>query len=1451
MPKPIAKTLLCGWLMALMSGFVQAAGSAETPDASEIPLVINEVMASNVSTVRDLQLDFDDWIEIHNAGETAIDLGGMYLTDDSGEPTRWRFPSNEPDVTTIEPKGHLIVWADNEVTDGGIHRNFKLHANFKLDASGEEVCLFDADGTTLIDRLVFGKQTADVSFGRYPDGGDTLRFFGVPTPGQPNNEGYLDEVAPLRFSHERGFYDGPFHLSITCPTEGAEILYTTDGRVPDDDSGRFPPGRSYTAPLPIGATTCLRAMAVKPGWKPTEVHTHTYILNASQSIRSLPVVSLVGDPGRTFYEPQGVMAIVGGSYVNGVWTASGPDTYNNPMNRGLERPVSCEWIAPQDGSGFQIDCGLRVHGSPYMRPRYVRQNGRWSGSGKFSFRLYFRGRYGASRLDYPLFEESNAELFKSIVLRAGHNDQSNPFIKDELLRRLQKDMGSAAAVGTMANLFVNGEYKGYFNPTEHIKEEACQEWFDSDQPWDVMTMNGIRDGDTRSWDAMIDFARTHNLDVPANYEEMSRRLDIPSFIDYLIVRLWPNDWDWPQNNWAAAAERSETGRWKFFAWDAEGTFVSNQLNVTRFNELNGQNNANGILYRALRPSRQFRQLFGDRLYKHFYNGGAMTTQNVRKRFTELRDELAGVIANMDSYIINTWLPNRHDIFITACRSEGLYTFDGPIFAINTSYRQGGYASAGDLLYLVPPANGMEIYYTLDGTDPGAPQASAQPTVTTLVPRNAAKSFLVPTGPDAQDWMSPRTYDDSGWSLSRGSPGGIGYERSTGYESYISTDLTEQMYGVNGSCYIRIPFEFSGDRNALGTMTLKMQYDDGFVAYLNGTEVARRNFIGEPAWNSLASGSHSDVDAIAFEPIDISSDLGRLRNGYNVLAIHGLNVSATSSDFLIAPELEVADRVTAVEPEDAVLYTEPIPLTASTHVRARARSGGVWSALNEATFAIGPVAESLRISELMYHPVDPNAEYVELTNVGPVAVNLNRVRFTDGIQFTFPDVDLAPGDVVLAVENVAAFEAAYGAGLPVAGSYSGKLSNSGERIELKDAAGATIQSFIYSDDWYPITDGMGFSLTADDPAGTGAGGWNHKIAWRPSAAMGGSPGFDDAGQVPAIGAVVVNELLANSQGVGPDWIELHNTTGEAIDIGGWFLSDNANDLTRYEFAQATTIPPYGYWVLTEDQHFGNENDPGCHNPFGLSRDGETVYLHSGSAGVLTGYSERATFGPSAPGVTLGRYRTSTGADDFVALSEPTPGQENAYPQVGPIVISEIMYRPGVSQDAEYVELLNISDADVVFYDLARAAPWRFADNPDSPSIEFLFPEYPPVALSPGEYLVLVKDRTVFDAVYSVTASPVILEWGPGSLDNAGRTIQLDKPGDPDDDGQRRWIAVDRVRYSNGSQHADFPGGHDPWPVGADGSGLSLTRTAPDRYGNDPNNWHSAIDSPGASRRRPTP
>jgi hypothetical protein len=491
---------------------------------------------------------------------------------------------------------------------------------------------------------------------------------------------------------------------------------------------------------------------------------------------------------------------------------------------------------------------------------------------------------------------------------------------------------------------------------------------------------------------------------------------------------------------------------------------------------------------------------------------------------------------------------------------------------------------------------------------------------------------------------------------------------------------------------------------------------------------------------------------------------------------------------------------------------------------------------------------LRITEVMYNPAEGDAfnsqeyEYIELKNIGTVPLPLNGVKFTDGISFSFPGITLAFGNYIIVAKNQAAFTSLHTVpgSVQVLGPYDGLLSNSGENIKLEDSTNSTILEFGYEDGWYDITDGMGFSLTVKDPTSIELNLWDSKSNWRPSANSGGSPGTDDMEQIPALGEVVINELLAHSHAGEPDWIELHNTTDAAINIGGWFLSDGSVDFMKYEIAAGTTIEPLGYIVFYEDLNFGNQGDPGCHLPFALSENGETLYLHSGTDGVLTGYNNQEKFNASETGVALGRYQKSIGTYNFVAMSVNTPGGENAYPKVGPVVINEIMYNPATSdQNAEYVELLNISDSVVTLaeYDNEQLieVPWRLAD--DSNGISFDFPLG--TTMAPGELLLLVKNKDVFESSYiSVPDDVQVFEWGPGRLDNAGEKVQLSKPGD-EFEGIRYYIRVDRVNYSDGSH----PLGEDPWPIEPDGYGQSLTRKVPADYGNDPENWIAANPSPG--------
>ncbi|YCM44110.1 Ig-like domain-containing protein [Verrucomicrobiaceae bacterium 227] len=150
-------------------------------------------------------------------------------------------------------------------------------------------------------------------------------------------------------------------------------------------------------------------------------------------------------------------------------------------------------------------------------------------------------------------------------------------------------------------------------------------------------------------------------------------------------------------------------------------------------------------------------------------------------------------------------------------------------------------------------------------------------------------------------------------------------------------------------------------------------------------------------------------------------------------------------------------------------------------------------------------QSLRISEIMYDPSGGSEfEFIELQNIGSQAINLFGVRFTEGIDFTFPHLTLAPGEFVIVVRNLPEFTNLYGNAFNIAGEYDGRLDNGGERLRLEiSSINAGIHDFEY-DDWYPAADGAGFSLTFNDTS-LDLSAWGNKQNWSPSLAINGTPG----------------------------------------------------------------------------------------------------------------------------------------------------------------------------------------------------------------------------------------------------------------------------------------------------------------------------------------------------------
>ena len=138
-------------------------------------VVINELMAHNSTTVADQNGEYDDWIELFNLSYATIDLSGYFLADSKKDITKWEFPQG----TSIAANGYLIIWADKDTTEVG------LHANFKLSSAGEKVILTRPDDV-IMDKIEYPAQAFELSYSRRPNGTGPFKWQ-TPTFGKSND----------------------------------------------------------------------------------------------------------------------------------------------------------------------------------------------------------------------------------------------------------------------------------------------------------------------------------------------------------------------------------------------------------------------------------------------------------------------------------------------------------------------------------------------------------------------------------------------------------------------------------------------------------------------------------------------------------------------------------------------------------------------------------------------------------------------------------------------------------------------------------------------------------------------------------------------------------------------------------------------------------------------------------------------------------------------------------------------------------------------------------------------------------------------------------------------------------------------------------------------------------------------------------------------------------------
>lgn len=1182
------------------------------PGLTRPDVVINEIVAENLEGQKDEDEDPEDWIELHNRGTTSANLNGWAIgnTGDAGE--AWVFPA-----VTLPAGGYLRIWASaKDRAPAGPGQN--LHTNFKLNANGDTLRLYGPElPRALVDEVSYPNQGADHSYGRQGSGpAETWRYFATPTPGSDNGISTItNTVDDVHFSVERGYYDTPFQLSLACPTPGAEIRYTTNGTLPVGNNGFI-----YTSPILINASRVIRAAATRANYLPSGVRTHTYLYGLNARQRALPALSLVSATNN-LYGRTGIMEF-------------------NPRNTDKhgpewERPVSVEYLRPEDNGGFHVDAGLRLQGGGYIRSLYNYRSTS-APEGKYSFRLYFRGEYGQGRLNFPLFPGTTVDSFDTIVLRAGMNDASNPFIKDEFCRQLSSDLGIPASHGTFVHLFLNGVYKGYYNPAERIDDGFLQTYHGGGDQWDLMaSFSELREGDTASWDSLMQLAQTTVATNQENYLKYAARLDVTNFVDYLLMPIYVDADDWPHNNWRAARERKPGGLWRFYNWDVEWSFGDPNGHSSSFNTISGQLSSTSPpwggteiarVFNGLKRSPEFRLLFADRVQRAYFNGGALTDENLRRRYeeTKARSKATTVIPGFRNSTIANWINGRRRNvlshldragFLRATNAPGLSPFGGPVpagFALTLTNQTGS------------------IYYTTDGSDPRLPFTDAvSPT---------AHLYEAPVVIQNPTWLRTRSLvDTTNWSA-------LVEARFQVTAAGVPIRITELMYNPPGGD----AFEF-----------LELQNTGATSVDLSGFSFEGISLRFATPFPPLAPGARW-VLANDTKPADFAARYpnvkvtayyaGSLSNG-------GERIALLDRDGRIIDSVSYGDGGSWPDTADGKGYSLELrsldadPNAAATW-QASVSKGGSPGAENSPS--LRPGIELNEVATTL-----PEGDWIEIHNRGATTADLADWSLTDNPsdprRYVFPASTRLPAGGFLRV--------------PVSGDLGStgfSLDSDGETIALFDARTNIVDSLAYG------PQATGFTVGRLEPSGTWSlcdptpGAANEPAAAAPTAALS------------------LNEFLANSDN-GDDWLELHNTSDLPAVVTGCFLT-TSNAL--YQVRAPVFVSPGGFAVLKADGNSG----PG-HLGFKLPATAGLIAL-ADPAGVPL---SQVQYPVQVAGVSYGRLPDGTG--DWTALPfSATRGASNYLASPGATVrFSEFLARnlsavqaPGGSI-ADWVEIENADSA----------------------------------------------------------------------------------------------------------------------------------------------------------------
>lgn len=1306
-------------LATVPNGFLAAGWSYVLNPALAPDVVINEFLADNLNSLSDADGQKGDWIELRNRGGTAVSLLGWALTDDAADLGKWTFPN-----LTLGAGQHLVVFAsgkDRKTTVAGTTN----HTSFTLPPGGGYLALSRPEfpRAAVSAFPAYPEQRSDVSYGLAS--GTNESHFSVLTPGIANNLGSAVSgfAQPPHASVNSGFFDRAFNLALASATAGAEIRYTLDGSAPGASNALYTGALSIAGTPQRGAVT-VRAAAFKAGLLPSTPITRTYIFPDSviQQPANPPGFPATWVSPCTFppppqalncvtatadyemdpqvltntvnnYGPRaraGLLALPTLSIVthtNLLFSpALGVYVRREPFN---QQQVNVEMIYPDGSEGFNLTAGLEVVGGTSPND----QGSFWK-SRKLNMRLMFRGEFGPTKLEHRVFPDSTVDEYDTLIVDAGSNyywtyngtsatddqRQRATYTRDQYVADLQNAMGRKGPHGRYVHVYLNGLYWGMHCLHERPDHSFSASHFGGDKGgYDVIKhrVATVVNGYNTNYTAMHALSRT-GLTNNTVYENLQAMLDLPWFIDYMILNFYAGNDDWAHQNWYCS--RVPGFGWRYLSWDAEHTFKS--LTYNSVTDLDAGDTPTAM-FQLLRTNAEFRLKFADHVHRHYFNGGVLHTPTTApltnaallaanrpaslfmKRINEVdaamvaesarwgdtgetgtarannpltRDrewftEVEGLMGrtNLAGYSAN-YFPQRAATVLGQMRALGVYTSNQPpVFS-----QHGGTVPAGYELYMTNVAPGSTIYFTTNGADPrvyGSGAVSGDAAIYSGTPVTLTRSTVV----------KARSLLGTNWSALNEAAFAVGilgvpvrvteimYHPPGGdaHEYIELLNLGPVALNLGGCSFDGIDFAFPPSFSLAAGGRIVLASDElpsSFAARYPGVSVAgwfggslnnggERLALKDAAGNTIVSVDYDDA-----HPWPVAADGG----GASLEIIDPNGDPDDPANWRASSVLHgTPGQSPSAAPSPAIVINEILALNLTT-----TNNGGTYP------------------------------DYVELYNPSGPPVNLTGWSLSDNgnpRRFVFTNgPTINPGGYLLlwCDTNFAA-----------PGLHTGfALDRDGGGVFLYDAATNRVdaRSFgrqtadrslsrvnIPHTSWYSATPTPGYG----DPS---------------------LPGLLPPG-------LVINEWLANAPPGQSDWIELHSRFG-VYPLNGVYLSVNG---ALFRCSALSFIEAGGYFRLYADEQPG----PG-HLDFKLPAAGATIVLYDLWGTEL----DRVTYGPQTEGVSQGRLPNGTGSVTSFPVSS-SPGASNyliAY--TGP-VLNEVMARnnstlagPGGGY-ADWIELFN--------------------------------------------------------------------------------------------------------------------------------------------------------------------